>query len=609
MKRIFVVICTVLINYFSLSAQCVPLPQTGIPGLSPMTENLDCAERGMPYNEVIHFENFSTFFNGLITVDWLRIDSITNVPCGLEWSTNPGNTFLTSETGCIDVSGITFDPPGQYKLGIYVCVKISGLIDTTACGRADELVAAIETILGVSTGVNFNYWLRITNKGVACTPLDTLAPDTAAINLTAGCDPVIAPCAANLPTGTTGLTPNYDNLPCIEQGTPYDETIFIENFDSLAFPSAGVTAKINYLRVDSILNVPCDVTWKTDKPHNAYGPGETGCIQVTGTTFDNLGQYKLEIYITLSGVINNLLPITLSGEASELVDSLQNQFGVAVNIDLNYWIRVNAPGASCQDVDTLPGANNLTASDVCFNLTILSSAGTEICEDTTTDLTAQVSGGGATPFTFNWGDGPTTNPALNGKGAGTYSVTVTDANSATYSASITIDEIPLPIAGFTYAIIGPTTVSFTNSSQHATSYIWNFGDQNGSSDEDIVHTYLQQDTYTVDLTAVNSCGTDVATEPILLTSIFDNTLGSHNIRAYPNPNNGRFEVIITDPLLNSDYLFKILDIQGKTIFSKDMNVESNLIKESIVLNNDIKGIYFLQVISNSSSYIERITIN
>lgn len=64
---------------------------------------------------------------------------------------------------------------------------------------------------------------------------------------------------------------------------------------------------------------------------------------------------------------------------------------------------------------------------------------------------------------------------------------------------------PNPIASFQTAISQTNflEVTFTNYSQHATSYNWNFGDGETSTDKDPVHIYAAAGNYTVALTAKN----------------------------------------------------------------------------------------------------------
>lgn len=66
-------------------------------------------------------------------------------------------------------------------------------------------------------------------------------------------------------------------------------------------------------------------------------------------------------------------------------------------------------------------------------------------------------------------------------------------------------------ADFTFAAEG-TTVKFTNASTGATAYLWNFGDENTSTEENPEHTYDAAGTYTVKLTVQDAAGTAKSVE-------------------------------------------------------------------------------------------------
>lgn len=71
-------------------------------------------------------------------------------------------------------------------------------------------------------------------------------------------------------------------------------------------------------------------------------------------------------------------------------------------------------------------------------------------------------------------------------------------------------ELQKPKAGFSFEVDpqGPLSVQFTNSSENADEYAWDFGDDIGSStDENPAYTYDEEGTYTVTLTATGDGGT------------------------------------------------------------------------------------------------------
>ncbi len=75
----------------------------------------------------------------------------------------------------------------------------------------------------------------------------------------------------------------------------------------------------------------------------------------------------------------------------------------------------------------------------------------------------------------------------------------------------------VPTVGFSFMVSG-TEVSFTNNSNNATSYFWDFGDGNTSSEENPVHVYAAEGTYEVTLNATNENGSNTITQTVIVSS-------------------------------------------------------------------------------------------
>jgi hypothetical protein len=140
--------------------------------------------------------------------------------------------------------------------------------------------------------------------------------------------------------------------------------------------------------------------------------------------------------------------------------------------------------------------------------------------------------GGVNPYTYNWGSGITTQDR-SGLAAGTYTVTVTDANACTKSLTASISQPTAVVLTETHVNVlcnGNATGSIDLSVSGGTAgYTYNWG--GGVSTQD--RTNLAAGTYTVIVTDANSCTKSLTasiTEPgaILLTETHQNVLCNGN---------------------------------------------------------------------------------
>ncbi len=119
---------------------------------------------------------------------------------------------------------------------------------------------------------------------------------------------------------------------------------------------------------------------------------------------------------------------------------------------------------------------------------------------------------GATSYSWSFGDGGSstdTTPSHTYAAPGTYTVQLTAASSAgcsnSVSQSVTVNANPVAAFSAPAVCEGAATV-FSNSSNGAASYSWDFGDGGSSTDPAPSHTYAAAGTYTVQLTATSAAG-------------------------------------------------------------------------------------------------------
>lgn len=128
-----------------------------------------------------------------------------------------------------------------------------------------------------------------------------------------------------------------------------------------------------------------------------------------------------------------------------------------------------------------------------------------------------------------------------------------------------ITVIGSPVPNFTSAASG-LTVTFTNTSTGAVSYLWDFGDGQTSTQKDPVHTYATPGSKSVKLTATNSCNVLSKTNFVVLTSGVRDLEGKVSVQVLPNPTTGDFAVEMTSQI-NGEARLSLLDAQGRLLSS------------------------------------------
>ena len=158
---------------------------------------------------------------------------------------------------------------------------------------------------------------------------------------------------------------------------------------------------------------------------------------------------------------------------------------------------------------------------------------------------------------------------------------------------------------------GEATVDFTNASEGATSFLWNFAD--GTTDdtnESPMHVFSEVGTYTVSLTVFNADGcSDTQTEEIivagqLISSNENYTEPLWDITLFPNPTQDK--LMINFALEEAQNLsYKVVDIYGRNIINSTAQDYSNA-QISVDMTKVSAGIYYVVFENKSQQMVRKI---
>ncbi|MCC4765510.1 PKD domain-containing protein [Methanosarcina sp. DH1] len=179
----------------------------------------------------------------------------------------------------------------------------------------------------------------------------------------------------------------------------------------------------------------------------------------------------------------------------------------------NYTVTLTASNVAGSNTTTKEKSVNKTLQTPVANFSSNVSSGKAPFSVKFTDKSTEI------PTKWNWsfGDGKAStqqNPEHQYSKAGMYTVTFTASNAA--GSNTTTKENYMKVTGKTVANFTsnatrghvPLTVQFTDFSQNATGWNWDFGDGTSSSDQSPVHVYFPAGTHNVNLTVTNENETD-----------------------------------------------------------------------------------------------------
>lgn len=210
-------------------------------------------------------------------------------------------------------------------------------------------------------------------------------------------------------------------------------------------------------------------------------------------------------------------------------------------------------------------------------------------------------------YSYLWSSGSTPVPDVWAYETETFVVTVTDSLGCTnVSDPFQVTVAPKPDAEASYHNI-MLNVSFYDFSSNATSWYWNFGDGLNSTLENPTHTYASAGTYTVILTASDSCGSDNDTLIITVPGpqgIIEYGDGFQDLLVYPVPvSNDVFVAFTATNTSNAE--LKLFDIVGKLIYEESLSDLHGKYIKSINMSGQAAGMYFIELRSDKSFIVRK----
>jgi len=242
---------------------------------------------------------------------------------------------------------------------------------------------------------------------------------------------------------------------------------------------------------------------------------------------------------------------------------------------------------------TQPGALSPIAS-VTANATCYQSA--------TGKAKVSVSGGSA-PYTYSWSPVSSAASTVTGLSAGTYTITVRDACSASASSSVSITQ-PVVLFDSVASLSRPTCGQATGKASVGVTggtppyrYVWT---PNVSTTDSA--SGLSARSYVVQVKDVNGCFNNLpvditCSQPVAAAYNAEASTPSENINLYPNPNTGQFTI----SGLQTGMMLELYDYTGKKISTLSTT------NETMQLNifNQANGVYLIRILDKDGNLVDQ----
>ena len=214
-----------------------------------------------------------------------------------------------------------------------------------------------------------------------------------------------------------------------------------------------------------------------------------------------------------------------------------------------------------------------------------------------------------TGLTYEWNSFQTSS-SIYVKTAGVYSVTVTNISGCSKtSPAVKVGVYPLPSVGFSY-IQKYLQFSFADSTKHASSWLWEFGDSKTDSIQNPIQIYGSVGLYTVKLavTDSNGCSGNYMKQVKAISNSIDERAITHYYAHY-NRSSNIVEVNYELPM-PENISINLLSQSGKLIKTLvPTSQKGGKYSTSIPTYDLSKGIYLISITNGSSSSCVKVLID
>lgn len=207
---------------------------------------------------------------------------------------------------------------------------------------------------------------------------------------------------------------------------------------------------------------------------------------------------------------------------------------------------------------------------------------------------------------WDFGDGENSldqNPEHTYSQAGAYSVVEYARNNCDSSSYTELITLCIPVAtDFSSIDLGNGSVQFTDLSQDAISWLWDFGDGNVSTAQNPVHQFLSTASYSVCLKAQNSCSSEMKCMRVEVELLLK-TNSNVPVVIYPSAGENDIRLFIPDSIGKPE--IRIHDTTGHLVYQEDLVAGSTEFKLPAL----DEGIYIVAVITEEKKFTLKILVH